>query len=724
MSVRITKHGRCASTHYPSSSFSYETSSSYESDPTSLLGPLLPTDKLHRSNFSRTKLSQSFVWEHNRASSSAELDSTYCPSKPDATVFSTSASTDSLEELQSQHSSSIATHADLLNENHTLVQKNALAQQEVNSARNNQARLENQVYELDQSLAEAREETRRLLRAKKDHDRQMEQSSSAFERERSLWFEREAELLRSIKFATRPLVVQPPAKDRQETDREPAIEAVPPAIQQQISENNAAQARALRAQEKQNTDLRQQILALNQDFIERQRDFKVQESALRAEIIQARELNKGLMEENESYQMLLHEKSMNGEFMQTSIMQNTGYNNDDPTGSPVTAHNNGSINLADELGKAFDRSPISTDSTVESLKEEVKTLKESNTALGLYISKILSRIMENPQLQAILAADYSPRRASVPESPPALISQVNRANNKSGYDSDRNSVNSDHKKEDAPAKPEVGRARSRSLFSGGSMFSRSKPAPQTKSNTGSNRSSSEDDASGTSTGLTSFQEGHVMEDSPRTSYSSSEYAVVSNDSGFSRTAEYEQLTTFDQPFSRKQLQRHASMGGVDRHQRRQTIGAPGSGGGHARYGSESSALQNSSSRRSMMLKTKTSVGGLGSMPESDSPLSPLTSTSIPEGAHESETTDSLRSPSLSISTTITSSSASSDAVVTPTLASGPSTPVVVETGIFRKTLRRMSLFGSAAPAVPVVVAKPEDVSAKEALPEEIPATSA
>lgn len=214
MSVRITKHGRCASTHYPSSSFSYETSSSYESDPTSLLGPLLPTDKLHRSNFSRTKLSQSFVWEHNRASSSAELDSTYCPSKPDATVFSTSASTDSLEELQSQHSSSIATHADLLNENHTLVQKNALAQQEVNSARNNQARLENQVYELDQSLAEAREETRRLLRAKKDHDRQMEQSSSAFERERSLWFEREAELLRSIKFATRPLVVQPPAKGK------------------------------------------------------------------------------------------------------------------------------------------------------------------------------------------------------------------------------------------------------------------------------------------------------------------------------------------------------------------------------------------------------------------------------------------------------------------------------------------------------------------------------
>lgn len=213
MSVRITKHGRYASTHYPSSSFSYEPAS-YESDPTSLLGPLLPTDNLHRSNFSRTK-GQPFAWEHNRATTSADLDSSSYysySSTANATVFSTSASIDSLQELQSQNSSSVATHADLLNENHTLIQKNALAQQEVNSARNNQARLENQVYELDQSLTEAREEARRLLRAKKDYDRQMEQSVAAFDRERSLWLEREAELLRSIKFATRPLIVQPPAK--------------------------------------------------------------------------------------------------------------------------------------------------------------------------------------------------------------------------------------------------------------------------------------------------------------------------------------------------------------------------------------------------------------------------------------------------------------------------------------------------------------------------------
>lgn len=60
---------------------------------------------------------------------------------------------------------------------------------------------------------------------------------------------------------------------------------------------------------------------MNQDLIERQRNFTLKECELQAQIAQAQELNRGLMEENESYQMLLHEKSMNGEFMQTSIMK-------------------------------------------------------------------------------------------------------------------------------------------------------------------------------------------------------------------------------------------------------------------------------------------------------------------------------------------------------------------------------------------------------------------
>ncbi|KAK3818119.1 MAG: hypothetical protein J3R72DRAFT_460362 [Linnemannia gamsii] len=573
--------------------------------------------------------------------------------------------------------------------------KNALALQEVASARNNQARLENQVYELDQSLTEARREAQRLSRAKKDFDRQQEQSNANFERERVLWAEREAELVRSVKFATRPLVVQAPAKEREASTSNKELDVVPPAVQQQISENNAAQTRALKAQESIVSELRKQVLNMNQDFIERQRNFTLRETELHAQITQAQELNRGLMEENESYQMLLHEKSMNGEFMQTSIMKNTGYN-DDPSATPLATHSNGSINLADELGKAFDRSPLP-------IEEEVKTLRESNTALGLYIARILTRIMENPHLQAVLAADYSPRRASIPESPPALISQVNKSTSSLNSGNITPETESTTKKDEKSHEKPAGRARSSSFFNPGGLFSSRKTtpasAPVTNSGKSSTRNSSEDDAaSGTSTGFTSFHEGHVLEDSPRTSNSSSEFRVVAND--LQRPAEYEQLTTFDQPFTRKQLQRHASMSsatGQDRHQRRQTIGTTGGfqvngnsgNGGHGRYGSDSSALPASQGRWSAMSKSKTNLTVL---PEAQSAITTVMENSPIQEDQESSM-EAIRSPTLSISTSESSTSSSSNAsagIATPT------TPVAVEGGVIRK-LRRWSLFGNTNP---------------------------
>jgi len=109
--------------------------------------------------------------------------------------------------------------------------------------------------------------------------------------------------------------------ERSVTTKESIQDIIPLQIQQQISETNAAHARALRGQEQLVTELRKQILNINEDLIERQRNFSLREAELQSEITQAQEMNRSLMEENESYQMLLHEKSMNGEFMQTSIMK-------------------------------------------------------------------------------------------------------------------------------------------------------------------------------------------------------------------------------------------------------------------------------------------------------------------------------------------------------------------------------------------------------------------
>ncbi|KAG0326467.1 hypothetical protein BGZ99_009499 [Dissophora globulifera] len=649
------------------------------------------------------------------------------------TVFSTSnSSVDSLQDQQQhfleheQHTSMSA--EELFNENLVLAQKNALAQQEVNSARNNQARLENQVFDLDRTLSDARKELQRALRAKKDGDRQLEQSNAGFERERTLWAEREAELMRSLKFATRPLVVQAPVKEEQWSNAtEELPEALPPQIQQQITESSAAHARAMRAQEKLVSELRQQILALNHELIERQQTSTLRESELQTEVIQARELNRGLMEENESYQLLLHEKSMNGEFMQTSIMKSTGYDEDLP-GTPKGS--NGSVNLADELGRAFSQMPPTPPSerSNEALIVENKSLKDQNAALNLYITKILTRIMQTPMLTSVLAADYSPGRAAVPESPPVATAQANNISRNSGSTGKNSGSDSDSKKDDMKQqrRTETGRARSQSLLS---KFSWSKPAPSPptqstatmgisarSSSTRTSSSSEDDSGSGNSTRLTSFNEGHELEgqDSPRSSYSPSEFEVVNHDRPVS--LEYEHLTTFDKPFTRQELRLHATqtIPAPERHQRRQTISSSSSShlssGGHGRYVSESSAVpagSNSQNTRRRMAPIGKSA--LPPMPEAQSQSSLSISTlrtdrmpaAIPEDrTQDSASMESVRSPTLSISTSQSSS--------TTNLSSVPTTNLSTSVGAENRKWKRWSMFGSSDSST-MTLRKAEDI---------------
>ena len=179
MSYRLTKHGTYASTMYPSSS-------------------------THGQSWGRSSR-DAFPTPFYRAKADVK------------TVFSTNSSTDSLQEYnqQLQRQQREASLEELFNENATLVQKTAIAEHELSASRSDQARLEERVFELDSSLTEARKELQRLSRAKKDCDRELEESNSALEKERTQWADREAELNRSLKFATRPLIVQAPKKGKE-----------------------------------------------------------------------------------------------------------------------------------------------------------------------------------------------------------------------------------------------------------------------------------------------------------------------------------------------------------------------------------------------------------------------------------------------------------------------------------------------------------------------------
>lgn len=94
---------------------------------------------------------------------------------------------------------------------------------------------------------------------------------------------------------------------------------------------------------------------------------------LENEIANVKQVNRSLMEDNESYQILLHEKTMSGEFMLNPIMQNNRFGSDDydtvdePRRKESSSSKNG-LNLAAELNLASVSS-----GTWESVQKESET---------------------------------------------------------------------------------------------------------------------------------------------------------------------------------------------------------------------------------------------------------------------------------------------------------------------------------------------------------------
>lgn len=139
-------------------------------------------------------------------------------------------------------------------------------------------------------------------------------------------------------------------------------------------------------------------------------------------LMEARMANARLMEDNESYQLLLQEKTLKGDFGQSDFSYM----------SPTVNHEAlnalegkaGGSSLADELSDATQSEP---DYAVDHrrLESELKALKEKNKALSLYINKIIERLLQHQDFEAILdqSADMKPplpeKDKDLPPPPPA-----------------------------------------------------------------------------------------------------------------------------------------------------------------------------------------------------------------------------------------------------------------------------------------------------------------
>lgn len=117
---------------------------------------------------------------------------------------------------------------------------------------------------------------------------------------------------------------------------------------------------------------------------------------LEKELLEARMANARLMEDNESYQLLLSEKTLNGDFSKGDFMREAH-----PDTSESQDSGNGLGSLADELEWVDADAKAETDHT-RKVEVENRGLKDQNKALTLYIERIVSRVLQHDGFETIL----------------------------------------------------------------------------------------------------------------------------------------------------------------------------------------------------------------------------------------------------------------------------------------------------------------------------------
>ncbi|KAI9739076.1 MAG: hypothetical protein M1834_007289 [Cirrosporium novae-zelandiae] len=129
--------------------------------------------------------------------------------------------------------------------------------------------------------------------------------------------------------------------------------------------------------------------------------------ALEKTLLETRMTNARLMEDNESFQLLLSEKTLNGDFSKADFMQESSSN----------ARASGLGSLADELESATEGEHESEN--YRRIEAEAKSLKDQNKALTLYIERIIGRLLQHEGFETILdKSSDEPKADDVPPPPP------------------------------------------------------------------------------------------------------------------------------------------------------------------------------------------------------------------------------------------------------------------------------------------------------------------
>lgn len=185
-----------------------------------------------------------------------------------------------------------------------------------------------------------------------------------------------------------------PSRNSSSQNLENAASFAPPnSIQRSNSRNNS---KLIHQKDKIIEDLRLELAEYQVKFIEVENAGGGRMRELEKQLLETRMTNARLMEDNESFQLLLGEKTLNGDLSRGEFLRESSHTED-----RAPSRNGPSTSLADELQSAEEADA----EVVRRLEAEVNSMKDQNKALTLYINKIIGRLLTHQGFESVLGND-------------------------------------------------------------------------------------------------------------------------------------------------------------------------------------------------------------------------------------------------------------------------------------------------------------------------------
>ncbi|KAK3365702.1 hypothetical protein B0T24DRAFT_396633 [Lasiosphaeria ovina] len=290
-------------------------------------------------------------------------------------------------------------------------------QNRLDEALKEQATLEEKVHENEEQIES-------LTNEKREAARQMREMESIYEAERSSMVKEKDEManreeeMQAVIQRLKDSLAQRNDEDRharQSVTSSPNLDsgsfAPPSSIHRSDSRNNS---KLVLQKDKLIESLRLELAEAQIKLVESENHGGGRLQEVERLLMEARVANARLMEDNESYQLLLQDKTLKGDFGTSDFSYMGGSSANQDALAALEGRSSGT-SLADELSEA-----AVDDHNPKELEAELNRMKDQNKALTLYINKIIERLLQHQDFEHILdqSSDFKPGPNTNKELPP------------------------------------------------------------------------------------------------------------------------------------------------------------------------------------------------------------------------------------------------------------------------------------------------------------------